>query len=63
MMISYEEQIERKLKGAMLGLKNGTKTKQDVAQLLMKLKTLNPHLAADYINDYKALLEDWKVWS
>ena len=55
--MAYEEQLERKIKGGLLGLKNGTKTPQEVAPWLNRLKEINPLLFQDYINDYKAIIK------
>ena len=52
-----EELILKKIKGGLLGMRNGTKEPKEVAVWLNKLKTLNPHMYSDYFNDYKATLE------
>lgn len=48
--------LEKRIIGAMHGLKNGTKTPQDVALWLNKLKKVNVFLYEDYFNKYKDLV-------
>ncbi len=40
--------LEKKLTGAILGIKTGTKTKSDAEELLKRLEKINPLLAEDY---------------
>jgi hypothetical protein len=49
------ELIERKLTGALLGYRIGTKTTTDVMRILDALKRVNPLLADDYEKKYIAL--------
>jgi hypothetical protein len=51
-----EQMLEKRIIGAMHGLKNGTKTPQDVALWLNKLKKVNVFLYEDYFNKYKDLV-------
>ncbi len=53
--------IEKKLTGAILGIKLGTKTALDALPLLNKMKEINPLLAEDYEKKYIAALAERKV--
>jgi hypothetical protein len=51
-----EEQLIRKIKGGIMGIKNGTKTPGEIGPLLNQLKTRNEGMYLELFNDYKAVL-------
>ena len=55
----YEEQLIRKIKGKISGIKNKTITKEDakVGVLLNALKSLNRGMYDELLNNYKAVTE------
>lgn len=59
MNISYEEQLERKVKGGLMGMRNGTKEPIDVWQIIRQLRKVNALLAEDYENSYKAIVKQF----
>ena len=52
-----EEQLIRKIKGVLMGIKMKTKQPKDVAVLLNKLKLVNKLMYEDLLNDYKQTLK------
>jgi hypothetical protein len=52
-----EEQLIRKIKGGLIGIKMKTKQPKDVAVLLNKLKLVNKLMYEDLLNDYKQTLK------
>ncbi len=56
-----EEQLIKKIKGGIFGLKNNTgKTPAEVAKMLNQLKPLNQPMYDELFNDYKAALLVYK---
>lgn len=51
-----QELIEKKLTGAILGIKNKTKTFTDAEGWLKKLRAINPLIAEDYDKKLQAAL-------
>jgi len=51
-----EEQLIRKIKGGIMGIKNGTKTPGEVGPLLNQLKGRNVGMYEELFNDYKAVV-------
>ncbi len=51
---------ERKLTGAISGIRKGTKTAQDGLALLNRMKEVNPALAEDFEKKYNAALQERK---
>lgn len=52
--------IEKKLTGAIFGIKQNTKTAQEAQSLLDKMKRINPLLAEDYEKKLVAALQSRK---
>ena len=52
-----EELLIKRVKGGILGIKNGTKQVTEVAPLLNRLKGLNEGMYDDLLKDYKNALE------
>ena len=52
-----EEQLIRKIKGGLMGIKMKTKQPKDVAVLLNKLKLVKKLMYEDLLNDYKQTLK------
>ena len=52
-----EELLIKRVKGGILGIKNGTKQATEVAPLLNRLKELNEGMYDDLLKDYKNALE------
>lgn len=52
------EKLEKKVIGALLGFRNGTKTPREVLDAIENFKKINPHLADDY---YKKFIAAAKV--
>lgn len=55
-----EEQLIRKIKGGIMGIKNGTKQPNEVGPLLNKLKPMNIGMYEELFNDYKAIVSGSK---
>lgn len=55
-----EEIIIKKVRGGIMGIKNGTKQPNEVAPWLNKLKPLNPGMYDELFNNYKAVMEGRK---
>ena len=55
-----EEQLIKKIKGGMMGMKMKTKQPQEVAVLLNKLKNVNKFMYEELLNDYKQTLQTIK---
>ncbi len=55
-----EQQLIKKITGGILGIKNGTKTPQEVGKFLNLLKGINQPMYEDLFNDYKQALEQIK---
>lgn len=55
-----EEQLIRKIKGGIMGIKNGTKTPAEVGPILNQLKTRNEGMYLELFNDYKAAVSGSK---
>lgn len=53
----FEDKLIRQIKGGIMGIKTGTKTKAEVGPLLNKLKPLNPGMYEELFNDYKAVVD------
>lgn len=51
-----EEQLIRKIKGGIMGIKNNTKTPAEVGPLLIRLKAVNVGMYDELMNDYKAVV-------
>lgn len=51
-----EEQLIRKIKGGIMGIKTGTKQPNEVGPLLNRLKTVNEGMYLELFNDYKAVV-------
>ena len=56
-----EEKLIVKIKSGIFGMKNNTKTPQEVGKFLNQLKILNKPMYDELFNDYKAALEIWKT--
>ena len=56
-----EEQLIRKIKGGIMGIKAGTKTPEQVGPLLNQLKARNEGMYLELFNDYKAVLSSSKT--
>lgn len=56
-----EEQLIRKIKGGMLGMKNGTKTASEVGPLLNRLKVVNEGIYSDLFGEYQKILTEKNV--
>lgn len=54
------EILIKKIKGGIMGIKNGTKSPSEVGPLLNKLKDINKPMYEELFNDYKAVLENKK---
>lgn len=52
-----EDILIRKIKGGMLGMRQGTKTQEEIGRLLNKLKDINKPMYDDLLNDYKKTIE------
>lgn len=50
-----EHKLILRIKGGILGIKNGTKTPQEVGKYLIMLEKLNRPMYEDLMNDYKAV--------
>jgi hypothetical protein len=48
-----EEQLIRKIKGGIMGIKNNTKTPAEVGPLLNRLKAVNEGMYEELFNNYK----------
>jgi len=59
MNISYEEQLERKIKGGLMGMRNGTKDAKTVWVLIKQLRAINALLAEDFENSYKNIVKQF----
>ena len=55
-----ENELIRKIKGGIFGIKQGTKEPKDVAGNLNKLKAINEGQYEDLLKDYKAALASRK---
>ena len=55
-----EDLLIRKIKGGILGIKNGNKEITEVAPLLNKLKNVNEGMYEELLQDYKVALEKRK---
>lgn len=55
-----EQELIKKIKGGMFGIKNGTKEPKEIAPLLNKLKTLNLPMYEELLKEYKKALESRK---
>lgn len=53
-----EETLIRKIRGGIMGMKNGTKTPAEIGPLLNKLKNINLPMYDELFNDYKSVLKD-----
>lgn len=56
-----EEQLIRKIKGGIMGIKTGTKTPAQVGPLLNQLKSINEGMYLELFNDYKAVISSSKT--
>lgn len=54
-----EDQLIKKIKGGILGMRNGTKHPKEVAPLLNKLKPLNVGMFEELMNDYKKAFDEF----
>lgn len=54
------EILIKKIKGGIMGIKNGTKQPQEVGKFLNMLKDINKPMYEELLNDYKAALEGRK---
>lgn len=52
-----EQLLIRKIKGGLMGLKTGTKTKEEVWKHIKKLKEINNGLGGDYENEYISVVK------
>lgn len=52
-----EDQIIRKIKGGLMGMRNGTKLPTDVAPWLNKLLPLNVGMYEELFKEYKTLVQ------
>lgn len=52
-----EQQLIKKIKGGIMGIKNGTKTAAEVGKFLNMLQGINKPMYEELLNDYKAALE------
>jgi hypothetical protein len=55
-----EDLLIRKIKGGILGIKNGTREVTEIAPLLNRLKAVNEGMYDELIKDYKSALEKRK---
>lgn len=55
-----EETLIKRIKGGILGIKNGTKQPQEVGKFLNMLKSINQGMYDELLNDYKAALQGKK---
>jgi hypothetical protein len=53
-----EQQLIKKITSGLFGIKIGTKSPQDVAKLLNKLKPINLGMYEDLLDKYKKLVVD-----
>lgn len=51
-----EELLIKKVKGGILGIKNGTRQATEIAPLLNRLKGVNEGMYEDLLDDYKKAL-------
>lgn len=51
-----QQVLEKKLTGAIFGLKQGTKTATEVLPILNRMKELYPHISAEYESKYATAL-------
>lgn len=56
--MAYEADLEKKITGAILGFKIGTKTAKEVSDLIKKLRESNPALADDHNTKFVAAARD-----
>ena len=56
-----EYKLILKIKGGILGIKNGTKTPKEIGKFLNLLKPLNKPMYEELLNDYKAVLQASKT--
>jgi len=52
-----EQELVKKIRGGILGIKNGTKEPKEVGPLLNKLKPLNEGMYEELLKEYKKVLE------
>lgn len=52
-----EETLIRKIKGGILGIKNGTKTPKEVIKYLNMLKDINKPMYQELLNDYISVVK------
>jgi hypothetical protein len=53
-----EQILIRKIKGGIFGIKTGTKTPEQIASLLNKLKQINPGMYEELFLDYKKIIKE-----
>jgi hypothetical protein len=56
--MSYEHSLEKKVKGALIGFKNGTKTVAEVNAAIKNLREANDALATDFNNEFVQIVRD-----
>ncbi len=49
-----EELLVKKIRGGILGIKNGTKEPKEIAPFLNTLRPINPFLYEDLLRDYSS---------
>ncbi|GIV43927.1 MAG: hypothetical protein KatS3mg035_1050 [Bacteroidia bacterium] len=55
-----QDQLIKKIKGGIIGIKNGTKEPKEIAPLLNRLKAVNEGMYEDLLKEYKQALENRK---